>query len=100
MISRVASMLPAVDIFAHLTIHNILYDRKVKWHTSVALRGWRSVDTALAIAKRRRTAPRNGRRRADDRGARHQCRHARWHALGSGRLSTGYTRQVPRALCL
>jgi hypothetical protein len=30
MINPVASMMPAVEIFAHLTIRNILYERKVK----------------------------------------------------------------------
>src|SRR3954454_19856216 len=47
-------MMPAVDTLACLTIYNILYERKVQWHSPGALCGWRSVATARAIAKRRR----------------------------------------------
>src|SRR3984957_14300543 len=38
------------------TIHNILYECKVKWHDPQALRGWRPVATARPTARRQSNA--------------------------------------------
>jgi hypothetical protein len=75
MIRPVASY-PAVDTLACLTIHNILYERKVKWHSPEALRMAVSRYRACCCKMSADIAAGRGRRRTGDRGARHQRRHA------------------------